>query len=67
MSDHDFMGALYGKGTSPWEVHYLTYSKEMLKEKMLEYGFQIDDFSASPGPADYPWWWCFSGKKVRDL
>lgn len=67
MSMYDLLGALYGKGESEWEVHYLTYSKEMLTELMAGFGFEINDFSESPGPVNRPWWLRFNGKKIRNL
>lgn len=56
--------SLYGWATDPTQQHYMTYKKETLTALMLKYGFQIDDYSQSPGAADCPWWLVFSGRKV---
>jgi hypothetical protein len=67
MTLSDFLGAIYGKGDRPEQVHYMTYSSEGLTTLFAQYGFEVTDFSGSPGPAERPWWWVFSGTKVRDL
>ena len=60
----DAKNALYGWADSPFQQHYMTYTKETLKEMMETYGFEINDFSGSPGPVERPWWLVFSGRKV---
>lgn len=67
LSYEDMIGALYGKGNRPTEVHYCTYGKEMLVDLLGRYGFDVQDFSESPGPPDCPWWWRFKGHKRRDV
>jgi predicted SAM-dependent methyltransferase len=67
MTYHDMIWGLYGQGTSQWEVHYLTYDKSMLIELFDKYGFDVKDFSESPGPSSRPWWYRFHGTKVRNL
>lgn len=67
LSLHDAMLSLYGWADRPTELHYTGYTKETLTDITAKYGFDITDFSGSPGPADRPWWLVFSGKKVRNL
>lgn len=67
---HDFLGAIYGAaawGYGQYEVHYMTYGKAELTALFARYGFTIEDFSDSPGPAEDPWWWVFRGFKAHDL
>lgn len=67
MSLADLLGALYGKGDCPEQVHYMTYGRADLSALFAKYGFEVTDFSGSPGPADRSWWHVFAGVKVRDL
>jgi predicted SAM-dependent methyltransferase len=63
----DLRNALLGLAgwmNCPTEQHFVTYTKETLSAMMLEYGFLIDDYSGSPGPADMPWWLVFKGRKI---
>ena len=64
VSLQDAINALYGWATSTGQQHYTTYTKETLTDLLSQYGFQIDDFSGSPGPVDRPWWLVFRGRKV---
>jgi predicted SAM-dependent methyltransferase len=55
---------LFGWACHPYQQHYMVYTKETLIEQMGKYGFLVDDFSRSPGPADRPWRLEFNGRKV---
>ena len=67
LSLRDALLSIYGWGDRPNQQHYQGFTKETLKQLLLEYGIEINDFSGSPGPQDRPWWLVFSGKKVRDI
>ena len=60
----DAVNALYGWADSPFQQHYMTYTKTTLSEMMVKHGFMIDSFSGSPGPEDRPWWLVFRGRKT---
>ena len=60
----ELIGALYGNRDKATEIHYITYSKESLTNMFRRYGFDVTDFSESPGDPSLPWWWRFKGKKV---
>ena len=60
----DVVNALYGWADSPFQQHYMTYTKTTLSQMMVKHGFMIEDYSGSPGPEDRPWWLVFRGRKT---
>lgn len=66
MTLRDAMLGLYGWADHPQQQHYYTFTKDTLKELMAKHGFDINDFSGSPGAPAEPWWLVFAGRKVRD-
>lgn len=67
MTLHDALLNLYGWANHPQQQHYMTFTKETLRELMAKYGFDINDYSKSPGNPSEPWWLVFSGRKVQDV
>lgn len=59
--------SLYGWADRATEQHYTCFDKETLTALLEKYGFEVTDYSKSPGPADCPLWLVFSGTKVREL
>ena len=59
---------LYGWGDREGQIHYITFTKEMLTRLFGTFGFEVADFSESPGDPTLvkPWWLVFRGRKVSD-
>ena len=56
--------ALYGWANHPFQQHYMCFEKRTLTALLKKYGFDVTDYSGSPGPPDRPWWLVFVGRKV---
>jgi predicted SAM-dependent methyltransferase len=54
---------LMGWADRPTELHYATYTPETLTVFFKQYGFDVRDYIASPGPRELPWWLIFAGRK----
>ena len=59
--------AIFGWNSSPTEHHYNCFNRVTLTTLLLKYGFDVKDYSGSPGGLDMPWWLVFTGKKVKDV
>lgn len=55
---------IYGWNDRPTEHHFTIYTRATLTAMFAQYGFEVTDYSQSPGPAAEPWWLVFSGRKV---
>ena len=64
---HNAMLSLYGWGDRPGQIHYYTFTKDTLTRLMIAYGFEVRDYSSSPGPTSRPWWLVFRGTKVSEV
>jgi len=58
--------ALYGWAINATETHFNCFTKETLTELFEKHGFEVKDYSGSPGNEDMPWWLVFVGTKVRN-
>jgi len=67
LSFNDAFLSIYGWATEPNQQHYQGFTKETLTKLLRKYGFEVTDYSGSPGPISCPWWLVFSGKKVSDV
>ena len=54
---------LYGWTDRPTEQHYITHTEETLTKLFADHGFDVRDYSASPGGKER-WWFIFSGRKI---
>lgn len=57
--------SLYGWADHPLQQHYACFDKKSLTELLAKYGFDVTDYSGSPGPVDCPWWLVFVGRKAE--
>jgi predicted SAM-dependent methyltransferase len=62
--DEALIPNIYGWNDRPTEHHFTIYTKVSLTEMFAQYGFEVTDYSRSPGPVEEPWWLVFSGRKV---
>lgn len=55
---------IYGWNDRPTEHHFINFTKDTLTALFARHGFEVTDYSGSPGPADEPLWLVFKGRKV---
>ena len=55
---------IYGWNDRPTEHHFINFTKETLTALFKKHGFEVTDFSGSPGPSDEPHWLVFKGRRV---
>jgi predicted SAM-dependent methyltransferase len=55
---------IYGWTDRPTEQHYVTFTQESLSKLFADNGFNVRDYSASPGHSECYWWFVFSGTKA---
>lgn len=61
--DEALVPNIFGWTDRPTEQHYILYTERSLTVMMARYGFEIDDFSRSPGPPHRRHWLVFYGRK----
>ena len=56
---------LYGDRAGFPHQHYILFTEETLSALLERHGFDVVDFSGSPGPKELPWWLVFTTTKVE--
>jgi predicted SAM-dependent methyltransferase len=55
---------IYGWNDRPTEHHFFLFTMSTLTAFFAKYGFDVSDYSGSPGPRNEPWWLVFRGKRA---
>ena len=63
LSLNDAYGSIYGDPRNRYLQHYSGFTMETLTALFAKYGFDVTDYSGSPGPEKTPWWLVFEGIK----
>ena len=67
LSYEDAIRSIYGWAHMQTEQHYQGFTRETLTTLLRKYGFEINDYTGSPGPVDVPWWLVFTGYKATNV
>jgi predicted SAM-dependent methyltransferase len=55
---------IYGWNDRPTEHHFINFTKDSLTALFAKHGFDVSDYSQSPGPVNEPLWLVFRGRKT---